>query len=275
MSNSALRYSCIQLNAESLLLLLVWYLSSEEFRALPFAPHACASQQAEEFFRSLRAMFHDPNFTVEGALWRTSYALVDSMIQRRRANEFVFPRHHKHAHMDRVRHPAIALKPIRESDISRALIQARDDARRVLLALGVTLPAEEPTGVSPPADDPNDDLLDDVEEADLVPADGVSANASDHSNEEIDWEPAVASNISPISPLSSAVLLDPRFSQCFAQRPTQIVPIPGSSKTVLDAQLLPVDKRRACAVVSMHPSISADRVKRVQKMKQNALTIPQ
>jgi hypothetical protein len=88
---TANQYACILLNAESLLLLLVWMLSDEEFRNLPFAPHGLGSQQAEEFFRRLRAMFNDPNFTVEGCLRRISYVQMDSIIRSRRKDDFVFP----------------------------------------------------------------------------------------------------------------------------------------------------------------------------------------
>jgi len=95
---TANQYACILLNAESLLLYLVWMLSDEEFRHLPFAPHALSSQQGEEFFRGLRAMFDDRNFTVEACLQRATYAQLDSIVQSRCKEDFVFPKHRKHTH---------------------------------------------------------------------------------------------------------------------------------------------------------------------------------
>jgi hypothetical protein len=183
---SSNQFACIRLNAESLLLLLLWYLSCDEFRSLPFAHHACASQQAEEFFRGLRAMFHDPNFTISGCLWRTSYVQAEAMIQRRRADEFVFPRHHKHSHMDRVRHPAITLPSIRELDISNTLTRARDDAVRDLQALVVRLTAPSPAPRPEPmlSDEPSDACIDDVEECELVAADGTGLSTTSSDEEE-------------------------------------------------------------------------------------------
>ncbi len=46
--------------------------------------------QAEEFFRGLRAMFNDPNFTLEGCLQRISYVQADALIRSRRTADFVF-----------------------------------------------------------------------------------------------------------------------------------------------------------------------------------------
>lgn len=275
------QYACILLNAESLLLLLVWMLSGEEFRNLPFAPHALGSQQAEEFFRRLRAMFNDPNFTVEGCLRRVSYVQMESVIRSRRTDDFVFPQHRKHTHMDRVRRPGEQLLPISESEISAALVAARDDAVRDLLALGVKLEMEANTAtnassqtaaataeaVESPADE-DDERLDNVqaEEGDLVPPD-IPETATDE--EEAVWDRGTEPTTAPAAmPLSAAVLSSPRFLDCFTTRPGHVKPTPGVCRFVTDDLGFLVDKRRACAIISMHPKISADRLKRVQKMHQ-------
>jgi hypothetical protein len=215
-------------------------------------------------------MFHDPNFTVAGCLWRTSYVQAEAMIQRRRAEDFVFPQHHKHTHMDRVRHPAITLPPITETAISNTLARARNDAVSDLGALGITLP---PLSILPqPAplvDDPLDAAIDDVdvEECELVAGD-QSLFGTTTSDEE-GLEMTAPAPLQPsASPLSSFLLNDARLKDCFSPRPSRIVPLPPSSSTVSDAHGLLVNKQQACALVSMHPSISADRVKRVQKMEQ-------
>ncbi len=123
---SANQFACVTLNAESLLLHMLWLISEPELRALPFAPHSFSSQQAEEFFRGLRAMFNDPNFTLEGCLQRTSYVQADALIRSRRANDFVFPQHCKHVHMDCVRRPAVPL-PVgfTEQHIAATVLAAR------------------------------------------------------------------------------------------------------------------------------------------------------
>lgn len=288
---TANQYACILLNAESLLLLLVWMLSEEEFRNLPFAPHALGSQQAEEFFRRLRAMFNDPNFTVEGCLWRTNYVQMDSIIRSRRADDFVFPQHRKHTHMDCVRRPGQKLPHISENEISAMLIAARDDAVRDLLALGVKLDIKADSANSSASSltaaataeavqspvDKDDEQLDDVqaEECDLVPPDVSDVAEKD----DAAWDHAIGPDSTTaatpvpgqtaiLPPLSAAVLSSARFLDCFSTRPARIKPTPGVSWFVTDDLGFQVDKRRACAIVSMHPKISADRLKRVQKMKQ-------
>lgn len=282
---SANQYACIVLNAESLLLLLLWFVSAPEFRVLPFAPHAFGSQQAESFFRCLRAMFHDPNFTVENCLWRASYVQLEAVIQHRRANDFVFPHHRKHTHMDRVRHPAMLLPHIHEDQIAATLLRARDHAVTDLLALGVKLPepvrdpaaVANPPPLSPPLDDdPEDAQLDNVaaEESELLPMHGDlgddDASMATRRNEHWGFflQDREIPAATPVWPISPTILENARKEQCIASRPSRIVPIPGSPTTVSDGAGGNVDKRRACAIVCMHPSISADRVKRVQKMAQ-------
>ena len=239
----------------------------EEFRSLPFAPHACASQQAEEFFRGLRAMFHDPNFTVAGCLWRTSYVQAEAMIQRRRADDFVIPQHHKHTHMDRVRHPAITLPPVTETVISDTLARARSDAVSDLRAVGITLPPLSTLPQPAPlVDEPLDTVIDDVvvEECELVAGDQSSFGET--TSDEISTSAPLPPSASPLS--SFLLNNNIRLKDCFSSRPSRIVPLPPSSSTVSDAHGLLVNKQQACALVSMHPSISADRVKRVRKMEQ-------
>jgi hypothetical protein len=289
---TANQYACILLNAESLLLYLVWMLSDEEFRHLPFAPHDLSSQQGEEFFRGLRAMFDDRNFTVEACLQRATYAQLDSIIQSRRKNDFVFPKHRKHTHMDRVRHPAKALPRISEKEITATLIAARDDAVRDLRALGVTINPTAPETSSNASNstaaavahavrsqDDEDMRIDGVEadESELVPPDVAHNSAGAGVGEDFVWDllttdtPAGSSASPPPPPpplpLAPAVLSSTRLRDCFHSRPTRIKSVPGTSRSVTDDLGFMVDKRRACAIVSLHPKISADRLKRVHKMK--------
>jgi hypothetical protein len=294
---TANQYACILLNAESLLLYLVWMLSDEEFRHLPFAPHALSSQQGEEFFRALRAMFDDPNFTVEACLQRATYAQLDSIIRSRRKDDFVFPKHRKHTHMDRVRHPAKMLTRISEKEIATTLIAARDDAVRDLRALGVTINptapetsnnASNPTAAAVAhavrSQDDEDLRIDGVEadESELVPPDVTNDSAVGAAgttvSEDTMWDllatntPAGSSAPPPPPsppplPLAPAVLSSTRLCDCFHSRPARIKPVPGTIRSVTDDLGFMVDKRRACAIVSLHPKISADRLKRVHKMK--------
>lgn len=280
---SANQYACIILNAESLLLLLLWFLSAPEFSALPFAAQAFGSQQGEEYFRLIRMFSHDRNFTVEDFMWRNAYAELEALIRRRRSGDFVFRAHRKHTHMDRIRYPAITLPTIHESQLSVELQRARDDARRDLLALGVRLPQSNAVppmasffSVSAQAEQhpqPEDERLDEVDaqECELVGNESAALN--------VDWD-LWADEATPASSSASAIapdlqippLADPRMRSCFASRPLQLVSVPGISKTVKDNLGKDVDKRTACAIVSMHPSISADRQKRVQKMKLQAVS---
>ena len=167
--------------------------------------------------------------------------------------------------MDRVRHPSITLPLIHEADISKTLARARDDAVRDLEALGVRLPALAlPISLPAPGDDSLDALIDDVEECELVAADVRPLDTPSSDEEELERLPDVYRCTS--APGSVSFPVDARLNFFFSPRPSRIMPLPSRSSTVLDEHQLPVDKRRACAIVSMHPSVSADRVKRVQKM---------
>jgi hypothetical protein len=225
-------------------------------------------------------MFHDRNFTVESCLWRASYVQLESIVQRRRAADFVFPRHHKHAHMDRIRSAAIVLPSIHEDEISAVLRRARDDAATDLLSLGVQLPQQTESVSPPPIDENENEKLSEVvvEESELIPISVTGEDEEDireHHNalqqQHEHWSLSLHEQepfpVPPTWPLASAVLASMRKGECIASRPSRIIPVPHSLKTVSDGAGGEVDKRRACAIVSMHPSISADRVKRVQKMK--------
>ncbi len=111
-------------------------------------------------------------------------------------------------------------------------------------------------------------LVEELEIGHVDDSELVAADLPDGTDGDSVWDAPADLPTPPFisSPLSSAVLLDHRFSECFATRPHRVVPIPGTSKTVTDALGAPVDKRRACAIISMHPKISADRLRRVHRM---------
>lgn len=281
---SANQYACIILNAESLLLLLLWFLSAPEFKVLPFAVQLCGSQPGEYYFRLIRLFSHDRNFTVEQLMWRNAYAELEALIRSRRSDDFIFRAHRKHTHMDRIHYPAVALPTIHELQISAELQRARDDAHRDLLSLGVRLP--QPKEAPPLASfssvaaealrhpQPEDEQLDDVDaqECELVGCDDLPQHALHHLD-DCNWDlfADTAAGDTPEIPqpdLPTLPLVDPLMRSCFASRPSQIVPVHGVSRTVKDNLGRDVDKRTACAIVCMHPSISADRQKRVQKMNQ-------
>jgi len=121
-----------------------------------------------------------------------------------------------------------------------------------------------------------------ADESELVPPDvtndsaGVGAGAA--VGEDVMWDllatdtPAGSSASSapsppPPLPLAPAVLSSTQLRDCFHSRPARIKSVPGTCRSVTDDLGFMVDKCRACAIVSLHPKISADCLKRVHKMK--------
>lgn len=135
------QYSCIKLNAESLLLFYHWLCSEPELRKkVPASVFGFGSQQNENLFRDTRAQGNDPNFTVEEFQRRVTLAQEMALIRRTHEGVFVFAKHHKHTASDHIRRPAEYLEEdFSEQMVHNCLMEALSEARALLDALGMKL----------------------------------------------------------------------------------------------------------------------------------------
>ncbi len=93
-----------------------------------------------------------------------------------------------------------------------------------------------------------------VEDSELVPADLLPEGMDT-------WD----RHLQQRGSLMQSVLSDYWFPGCFAMHPQRAVPILCSPMRAVALGPLSA-KRCACAIISMHPKISADRLKRVHRM---------
>lgn len=137
---SSNQYSCIKLNAESLLLFYDWLSSVPELRrAVPASVFGVGSQQNENLFRTTRA-FPDPNFSVAEFLRRVTQVQELSLVASRYENLFVFAAHHKHTRPDHIRRPPVYLDAdFSEKRARDCLASALAAAQQLMSDLGMRL----------------------------------------------------------------------------------------------------------------------------------------
>jgi hypothetical protein len=134
------QYSCIKLNAESLLLFYHWLCASPKLRrGVPASVFGAGSQQNENLFRTTR-FCTDPNFTVEEFLLRVSKAQEFALTARRNDGLFRFAEHHKHTSPDHIRRAPVYLEDsYNEHHARECLASALAMAEKALSVLGITL----------------------------------------------------------------------------------------------------------------------------------------
>lgn len=137
------QYSCIVLNANSLLLYYHWLCSEPQLRKhVPASVFLFGSQFNENNFRDTRAVSVDPNFTVQDFARRQTLVQELERIKRKRAGDFAFPVHRKHTHADNMHRPPVYLEEnVCESTLRSCLASALAHAEQDLRRLRVQVPA--------------------------------------------------------------------------------------------------------------------------------------
>jgi hypothetical protein len=144
---SSNQYSCIVLNAESLLLFYHWLCSDPELRAkVPASAFGFGSQQCENIFRGLRGQHNDPNFVLEEMFRRLVVCQEMELIKQEHAHLLKFAAHHKHTRNDHIRRPAEWLPASYSETRARAILaEALNVAKQRLAALGMQLKGATPS----------------------------------------------------------------------------------------------------------------------------------
>lgn len=292
------QYSCITLNADSLLLFYHWLCSHPALRQqVPASAFAFGSQQNENNFRDSRAG-QDHNFSFSGFLRRQTLAQEYAVICTTRADMFAFPKHRKHAHADHIRRPPEYLPGnFSESGMRVCLAMALEDATASLTVLGVTVPTVPAAAVPPvlsAADlhDPEDAAVD-AEHALIDDDEGDAAGIGelwDSDSEDDDDALQQALNAVNSDPAAAATGCDGKDNEDddedkevadalaqlarepdrhlhFAER-EKIVTASKVRLTVVDIVTgQEIHKARAAAMISGHDKQSADRTHRVRAGK--------
>lgn len=175
------QYSCIVLNANSLLLFYHWLCSHPQLRKhVPASVFVLGTQFSENNFRDTRAICLDPNFTVQEFGRRQTLVQELERIKRKRAADFAFPVHRKHVHADNIHRPPIYLEEnVQESTLRSCLASALAAAERDLRLLGVHVPVTDCTGAPP---------VTDLATAEDIAVDGAHAAVDEEDDVEEDEE---------------------------------------------------------------------------------------
>jgi len=295
------------MNAESLLLFVTLLIRHPALGAvMQFAPWILGTQAAENWFRQMRE-FTDVNFSVEGFLKRCSFALVHEMIRLESSEYFRWHLHDKHTHSNIIRTPGrlFASYGVTEDAIQVELLEARRDAILCLSSFGITV-TQSQSIVSPPGGAPlkgdeeerlqHDPRDVDAEVEDLVAIGGDALeqfyrelnDATDQMDDDA-MPPASLVVAAPAQPQQSrieqlrvrlaSVLSDTALRHVtldFAGRNGTVVqPISSRTRFLRDeGSSVDVDKRAACAILSLHNSVSSDRVKRYKTVDRQAEKAP-
>ena len=280
------QYDCICMNAEEFILLCRWLISlpADAVKDLLLAPRVFGSQQCERFFRLLRALYNDPNFSIEGALHRVNHCLMHEHVAARRSGEFVYAQHRKHLAQESFQRAGLPLPSFTGEDLQRWVEAGRAQALLDLAEVGIIVdnlqqvpPAAGEGGGSAAgelAEDDEDDLRDADSALNEADQDGPAADqpptagASQHS-----VAAAAAAGLDPWrawsalypAPVDAGRTSDHPFGAgCFAE------PDPagkGSARVRLQDDST-VSPSKACALaVGERGRLSNDRLTRVKQAK--------
>jgi len=279
------QYSCIVLNANSLLLFYHWLCSHPALRLhVPAGAFAFGSQQNENNFREMRCG-QDCNFTVEAFLRRQTLWQEFSIIRTERANMFTWAQHHKHVHSDNIRRAPEYLSPDYTETVARACLTAAVEAARVALAaLGIVVPVShaaapppllsdrEPCDVEDEAVDALHAVMIEDAEGDELPVAPTSAggDVEELSEDEEHWPDALPEEEEEEASggqregAATLLQLGGSVDLHFSER-TTVIQAQQRSATVRDVVTgQDIHKQRAVAMLSGRGKQSSDRISRVR-----------
>lgn len=254
------QFKCIVLNAESLLLFMLWLISDPALKNIPFAPSVFGSQPDEKLFRDSRAFPGDSNFGMLTFLQRISYLLGVHLIKAKRADLFIFPTHSKVVSIEEFRNSGKPIGEITEGQMLSVLAKAMKQAQYDASALGISNDYICVHDSLLDEYDSEDEKIDgmqlflEVDDSELQHTDLLNAQSDDEDFGELH------------STHNSCAPTGDDRKEFFSERNTETTSSDVVSTKLQDANGLLIHKRKALAIISAHKHISSDRDSRVKEM---------